>query len=210
MDKIAKVFSKPPKLYTKRLILRAMDHHDYRDMYEYASDPNVTRYLLWAPHDSPEYTKRYLKQIESSYKKGQFFDWGVELAEERKFIGTCGLAAIDMPNNCGELGYVFNPAYWGMGIATEALSRVIHFCFDELGFNRLESRYMIGNDASRRVMEKCGMKFEGIKRGGIFVRDGYVDIGICSILKSDPRPELSPAPERGSKINNIFTKFIHA
>lgn len=208
MDKIVKVFSKPPKLHTKRLTLRAMDHRDYRDMYEYACDERVTRYLLWAPHDSPEYTKRYLKQIESAYKKGQFFDWGVELTKEKKFIGTCGLAAIDMPNSCGELGYVFNPAYWGMGIATEALGLVINFCFDELGFNRLESRYMIGNDASRRVMEKCGMKFEGVKRAGIFVRDGCVDIGICSILKSDPRPLVSLPDQPESKINNIFTKFI--
>lgn len=209
MDRIAKVFSKPPKLYTGRLILRAMDHRDHRDMYEYASNPEVTRYLLWAPHESPDYTRRYLKNVEASYKKGQFFDWGVELAEEGKFIGTCGLAAVDIANNCGEIGYVFNPAYWGMGLATEAVSRVIHFCFDELKFKRLESRYMVGNDASRRVMEKCGMKFEGIRRQGIFVREGYVDIGICAILNTDPRPELAPAPEHRSKINNIFTKFIH-
>ena len=185
MDKIVKVFSKPPKLYTKRLTLRAMDHRDYRDMYEYACDPQVTKYLLWAPHDSPEYTKRYLKQVEASYKKGQFFDWGVELTKEKKFIGTCGLASIDMANSCGEIGYVFNPAYWGKGIATEALSLVINFCFDELAFNRLESRYMVGNDASRRVMEKCGMKFEGIRRQSLLNHGEYVDVGYCSILASE-------------------------
>lgn len=208
MDKIAKVFSKPPKLYTQRLILRAMTHRDWRDMFEYASNPEVTRYLLWAPHDSPEYTKRYLKQVETSYKKGQFFDWGVEFAENGKFIGTCGIASIDTTNNTAEIGYVINPAYRGIGIATEAVSHVINFCFDELGFNRIEARYMIGNDASRRVMEKCGMNFEGIKRQGIFVRDGYVDIGICSILAADPRPESVSVTVPRGKINNIFTKFM--
>lgn len=206
MDRLTRVFTKPPKLYTPRLVLRAMNHRDHLDMFEYASNPDVTKYLLWAPHDTPEYTRRYLKQVESSYKKGQFYDWGVEFTANGKFIGTCGLAAVDMPNNTAELGYVLNPDYWGMGIATEALTRVINFCFDELCFNRVEARYMLGNDASRRVMEKCGMKFEGVKRQAIFVRDGYVDVGICAIVASDPRPENNAVPAPHFKINNIFTK----
>ena len=185
MDRISKVFAKPPKLYTGRLLLRAMDRRDARDMFEYACDPEVTKYLMWAPHDNIDFTVRFLKQVEASYKKGVFFDWGVEYRENGKFIGTCGLASVDLPNSAAEIGYVFNPRYWNRGIATEAVSEVIRFCFEELKLNRVEARYMTGNDASRRVMEKSGMLFEGVRRSSLFVRDGYRDVGVCAVTAAD-------------------------
>lgn len=189
MDRITARFETPPVLLTQRLKLREMKRSDYKDMFEYASDPQVTRFLLWAPHETPEQTKRYLKQVESAYKKGQFFDFGVELRGTGKFIGTCGIVTYDLANSSAEIGYVLNPLYWGMGIAAEAASRVIAFCFDELDLHRVEARYMLGNDRSRRVMEKCGMTFEGVRRSSLFVRDGYTDVGVCSILASDPRKQ---------------------
>ena len=185
MNEVIKTFTSPPKLKTPRLILRRMTRRDAGDMFEYAHDPEVTRYLLWAPHPDRAYTLRYLRQVENSYKKGKFYDWGVEYRAERKFIGTCGVTAFDLPNSTAELGYVISPAYSGRGIATEALSRVIEFCFLELGLNRLEAHYLVGNEPSRRVMEKCGMSFEGVRRGSLFVRDGYEDVGVCAILRSD-------------------------
>lgn len=186
-DRIASHFVKPEKLHTERLLLRAMSVKDVDDMFEYACLPLVTRYLLWAPHESPSYTKHYLKRVVTAYRKGEFFDWGVELLSEKKFIGTCGIAAVDIANNRAEIGYVFNPKYWNCGYASEAVGEVIRYCFEVLDFNRVEARYMLGNDASRRVMEKCGMKFEGVTRGAIFVKDGYCDVGVCAVLASDYR-----------------------
>ena len=185
MDRITQAFYKPTKLYTQRLVLRHLTKKDTKDMFEYASNPEVTRYLLWAPHEDLRYTKSYLKRVENSYKKGEFFDFGVELKSEKKLIGTCGIASYDSANSCAEIGYVINPLYKGLGYATEAVRAVLEYCFEELDFNRVEARYMIGNDASRRVMEKSGLVFEGVKRDGIFVKDGYVDIGVCAILKKD-------------------------
>lgn len=179
------IFDRSPKIETERLLLRHMKLSDARDMYDYARRPEVTRYLLWAPHDSLEYTRAYLKQVERCYRQGTFHDFGVILKENNRLIGTCGFARIDEPNSTAEAGYVLNPDYWGKGLATEALRAVIALGFEKRGFNRIESRYMVDNLASRRVMEKSGMTFEGIHRQSIFVRDGYEDIGICSILKQD-------------------------
>ena len=100
-------------------------------------------------------------------------------------IGTCGFSRFDYPNNTAELGYVLNPLYHGRGIASEASARIIKYGFENLDLNRIESRYIIGNDASRRVMEKNGMVFEGIKREGMLIKGKYRDIGVCAILKSD-------------------------
>ena len=82
-------------------------------------------------------------------------------------IGTCGFTRFDYSNNSAEIGYVINPEFRGRGIAGEAARRVIRFGFDELGLNRIEAKYMDGNVASRKVMEKIGMKYEGTMRGSL-------------------------------------------
>ena len=102
-------------------------------------------------------------------------------------IGTCGFAGVDCPNNRAEIGYVLNPRYRGQGLMPEAVRRVLRFGFDMMGLHRIEARYMIGNDASRRVMDKVGMHFEGIQREAMLVKGVYRDIGICAILAQEHR-----------------------
>ncbi|MFA6948408.1 MAG: GNAT family N-acetyltransferase, partial [Eubacteriales bacterium] len=75
MNRLRKIFSRIPELETQRLILRRMRPSDADDMYEYSRDPEVTRYLLWSPHPSRDYTKRYLEQLQSEYRLGEFYDW---------------------------------------------------------------------------------------------------------------------------------------
>lgn len=170
---------------TPRLRLRRMARRDKSDMYEYASRDIVTRYLLWRTHPDIEHTKRYLDYITTLYKSGEFFDFAIEYRENSKMIGTCGFAAIDEANNSAEVGYVLSPDYWGKGIATEALTAILRFAFCDIGLNRVEARYMTENIASRRVMEKCGMTFEGVYRKKLFVKGAYRDIGVCSILAEE-------------------------
>ena len=189
MNKIFQFFSRSPMIETDRLILRRMRLKDAGDMYEYASRSQVTEYLLWAPHENLEYTKAYLKQVEAAYKSDEFHDFGIILKENNKFIGTCGFANLDMANFKGEVGYVLNPEYWGKGIACEALEAVLQLGFDRMGLNRIEARYMVGNERSLRVMEKCNMSFEGIYRQSMFVKKCFCDIGICAILAKDYVPK---------------------
>ena len=184
-----------PTLKSKRITLRDMRISDYRDMYEYSKLPIVTKYLLWSEHPGETFTKRHLKYIRKRYATGLYYDWAIVWNQsncdtslknfEGRMIGTCGFADIDIINGCGEIGYVLNPGVWGHGIAEEAAREVMRFGFEELGLERIEARYMIGNDASRRVMEKLGMTYEGTFRSKIYVKGLYRDVGICSILKSE-------------------------
>ena len=89
-DLVRRYFTSPPVLETERLVLRRMKRSDADDMFEYASDPEVTRYLLWEPHADPRQTARYLAFIQSRYKSGEFFDWAVTDKRTGKMIGTCG------------------------------------------------------------------------------------------------------------------------
>lgn len=180
-----KIFTNIPPLETERLILRKMSLADADDVYEYSRDPRVSQYLLWYPHDCDKTTKRYLKYIEKRYRAGTFYDWAIVYKENNKMIGTCGFTCLDTENNRGEVGYVVNNRYWGMGIATEALSAVLKFGFETLDLYRIEAKYMITNSASARVMEKSNMKFEGVSRSGIYAKGRYIDVGTYSILRDE-------------------------
>ena len=188
-ETLLNIFSKMPELETPRLILRAARVSDARDMFEYAKDPEVTRYLLWKPHPDESYTRSYLEYLAGRYRIGAHYEWVVADKETKRMIGTCGFASIDCANNCAELGYVLNPAYRGRGLILEAAQRVLQFGFCVLGLNRIEARYMVENTASLRVMEKLGMQFEGVAREGMLIKGLYRDIGKCAILAKDFRAE---------------------
>lgn len=183
-----KIAKKMPILKTSRLLLRRLRPSDYLDMFEYASLPEVTKYLLWSPHPSAEYTHRYLRSVQDFYKHGTFFDWALIMRESGKMIGTCGYTTLDPEHLRAEVGYVLNPLYWGQGIATEAVTAVISYAFEELGVNRVEAHFMEGNTSSRRVMEKCGMTFEGIHKQYMLVKGSYRNIGICAVTRDSYIP----------------------
>ena len=184
-NKLNKIFSNIPELTADRIVLRKILPEDCADMYSYSHREEVTRYLLWYPHPDYDYTYRYIKQLQEQYKTGEFTDWGIILKSNGRMIGTCGFTSFDVPNNRGEIGYVLNPEYWGKGIAAEAACTVMRFGFGKLNLNRIEAKYIIGNDQSRRVMEKCGMKFEGVLRQHMLIKGDYKDIGVCSILRGE-------------------------
>ena len=124
----------------------------------------------------------YLRYLATRYAAGTFYDWGVILKQNGRMIGTCGFTTIDCAHDAAEIGYVLNPDYHGMGIATEAVEAVLAFGFDKLLLHRIEARFMEGNDASLRVMEKVGMRFEGWRRESMLVKGSYRTIGYSSIL----------------------------
>ena len=171
-----------PTLQTQRLLLRPMERSDFADMYDYARREDTSRYLVWTPHPSLEYTRNYLGYIAKLYRKGQFFDWAIVEKSSGRMIGTCGFTQLDLQHHVGEIGYVLNPTRHGRGYATEAVMRVLDYGFRELGLNRIEGRYMAENTPSRRVMERCGLSYEGVLRQSMLIKGVYRDIAICSIV----------------------------
>lgn len=184
-EKIFKVFSGIPTLHTDRLSLRAMHVIDAEDMYDYAKRPEVTKFLLWREHEDISFTRDYLSYIGTRYALGDFYDWAIIERESRRMIGTCGFTRIDTANNLAEIGYVLNPDFHGRGYATEAVKRIIDFGFSELEFNRIEARFMQGNEPSLRLMKRVGMTFEGYMRDLVFVKGEYKTVGISSVLRSE-------------------------
>lgn len=181
----SKIFSKIPTLETERLIFRAIKKCDLEDIYEYSSDPKTSQYLLWSPHKSLKNTQEFIELVISKYKLGEYNDWALICKENQKMIGTCGFTRIDADNSIAEIGYVLNPKYWGNGFATEAAKKVVEFAFDVLKVNRVEAKFLFGNDASLAVMKNIGMKFEGYQRDAMYVKGKFRTVGISSILNRE-------------------------
>lgn len=186
-ETLYRIFSNMPELETPRLLLRRMKVSDSADMYDYAKRPEVTRYLLWHPHPDVTYTRRYLEYLAGRYRIGAHYEWAIIHKESGRMIGTCGFARVDPPHNAAELGYVLNPDFHGKGLMTEACERVLQFGFQVLGLHRIEARYMPGNDPSRRVMDRLGMLYEGVRRESMLVKGSYRDVATCAILVNDYR-----------------------
>ncbi len=102
-----------------------------------------------------------------------------------KMIGTCGFTSFDLASNAAEVGYVLNRKRWGEEIAPEALRAVLKFGFTYLDLHRIEAHYMVGNEKSLRVMQKVGMKYEGILRDFMYVKGDYVSVGVAAILANE-------------------------
>ena len=174
-----------PTLETKRLILEKLSLENADDMYEYASDSNATKYLLWSPHLNLFETRGFIDYARRKNKAGEYFDWGLNLKDSGKFIGTVGFTTIDPDNERAELGYVLSPKFWHQGLMSEALMRVIQFAFDDCGFMRLELKIMPGNENSRRLATKLGFSYEGTLRQYMIIKGRPEDVCIYSLLKQD-------------------------
>lgn len=207
---VAEYFSDDLKFETERLIIRKLRPTDASDMYEYSCRDETCRYLLWDKHPFYSYTAELTKHLQREYAQGRYFDLAIELKENHKMIGTVGFTQVDEKNFGCEVGYVISPDYWGRGIAAEAVNALLNFAFCQLKMKRVEAKYMVENTASRRVMEKCGMSFEGIQRSKLFVKDKFRDIGVCAILSdeyfSSPRKNIYENPEKLSLFERLARK----
>ncbi len=180
------------RIETHRLILRPFRIEDAEDMYaNWASDPEVTRFLTWPAHTSVEITRTVLNSWIPRYEDGGYFHWAIEWKESGCAIGSIAAVELDENNESAVIGYCLSRAFWGRGIMPEALRAVMDYLFDTVGLNRIASYHDVNNPKSGRVMVKAGMKMEGILRGA-----GRNNTGICdevwyAELRKDREPKMA-------------------
>ncbi|MEW6196409.1 MAG: GNAT family protein [Bacteroidota bacterium] len=178
-------FNSVPVLETERLILRGFNENDLDDIFEYASQPQVTIFLPWKTHETKNDTIDFLKMSKEMFEKQDNIDFAIELKSEKKLVGGISIRKWNDENKCADIGYVLSPKYWNQGIITEAIKRVIKFGFDELKLNRVEAHCDENNTGSYKAMEKAGMKYEGTLRKKVFMKGKFVNMKFYSILKKE-------------------------
>lgn len=185
------------RLETARLRLRRFHLGDLREVFDYASSEENTRFLSWATHQSEEDTLRYLRMEEDNALLGEQYNWAVIDKDSGRLIGSAGLTRLDADRRSAELGYVLHREFWGRGYATELSAALLDFGFSAVGFERVHAYCFRGNDASRRVLEKLGMRYLGVEEVETLRHREPVPSHHFEILKEEHKLALAQRSRRG-------------
>ncbi len=149
----------PLPLTTERLRLRAATLDDLDKWLAISRDAEQA---WWGePRSTADDARANLQKSITNQERHGFSLWPVELRTTGDVIGLTGLQHLAEGPEI-EVGYRFLRDHWGQGYATEAATAAIRFGFDELGLDRIVAVTMPTNEASRRVLEKCGLTFAGV------------------------------------------------
>lgn len=172
---------------TERLLLRRFMAEDRKSIFQnWASNPNVSRYLTHPPVTEIQEVEALLTEWISGYVQEDYYHWIMIEKQSGKPIGSIGLMHLHMRDENAEVGYCIGEKWWNRGYATEAFSAVIQYGFEQVGLRRIMGRHHIENIASGRVMEKCGMQCEGTFRKVHRVHTGeFADYRYYSILADE-------------------------
>ena len=143
---------------TKRLILREILSSDFDELYRMNSDPIIMKHVGDGSTRSEEQMKGELEILVSHYvRKPGLGIWATILKESNTFVGASGLVYYDNTPEI-EIGYRMLKEHWNKGYATEAASCLLNYGFETLRLKKIVSSAHVENYASRRVMEKIGMR----------------------------------------------------
>jgi RimJ/RimL family protein N-acetyltransferase len=151
-------------LTTPRLAIRELTLSDFDAFWQLESNPDVYRYLGYAPvHHKTEAELKLLHHI-NQYKQYGMGRWALVDKQTNQFVGLCGVRfATETENNRThfyDLGYRLLPQFWGKGLATEAAQACVAYAFEVLQVPEIISMIHVDHHTSKRVAGKCGLSYE--------------------------------------------------
>jgi len=145
-----------PTLATERLVLRAPQGQDAPAIAHLANDMRIAANTARIPHPfGIDDADRFIAGANRRDGGAAFV-----ITREGELIGCCG---VDLRDDGPEIGYWLGMPYWGCGYATEAVRALIDHAFDDLRHETLQAGARVSNPASRRVLEKCGFQWTGVR-----------------------------------------------
>ena len=162
-------------IVTERLVLRRFTEDDTTDVLTFASQPSVARVTSERIPATEEGVREYilLQNSYQTFEKNKVFELAIERKEDGKVIGLLGLICQD--HGQGEMGWVLGAEHRGQGYATEAARALMEYGFDSLALHRIHADTSTDNLAARKVMERLGMRREGLLRGAVYEEGRWVD-----------------------------------
>jgi len=171
------------RLETERLVLRCYRLADVAAIQVLCDDWEIARTTLNIPHPYTEEDAQGFVQRVVDNDNPNTYQFAITLKDDT-LIGATGIHRTERHHHA-EIGYWIGRPYWGQGYATEAVQRLIQFGFEQMDLNRIFAGYFSENWASRRVMEKAGLSYEGLFRQHYYRWDQYFDAGYCGIVRED-------------------------
>ncbi|HZQ18981.1 MAG TPA: GNAT family protein [Terriglobales bacterium] len=168
-------------LETPRLILREYADADIPKLVSLIGAPEVAATTLRIPHP---YEEKHAREFLSSIAKENELRLGISLQNDGRLIGGIGLHP-QMQHRRAELGYWIGVPFWGNGYATEAAREVVRYGFEHLKLQRIFAGHFEGNGASRSVLLKLGMRYEGCARQSVVKSGKSIDVHVYAILREE-------------------------
>ena len=174
---------------TERLILRKFTLDDSETVFKnWASDEEGQSLYCEPAYKTKESVDKLLtdKYI-ANYKDDNYYRWAIILKNNNECIGQIAYFSVNDENNFAEIEYCIGKKFQGRGYATEACKAVIGFGFNEMKLHKVQICHMAINNKSKRVIEKCGLTYEGTLRDFFYDKknDKYISRLYYSILKSE-------------------------
>jgi RimJ/RimL family protein N-acetyltransferase len=176
----------PIWLETERLVLRQFRLNEWKNVYRYASNPEVWKYIDEEPMDEKSAREFIATNVEKQIEMNGFGDHiPVIIKTKQNIIGHLVFHRLYPPYRTVEIGFLIDPAYQKKGYATEAARELIRYSFNELGMHRVIGHCLSKNLAACKVMEKLGMRLEGSFKEAVLLKGQWEDQNTYSILKDE-------------------------
>jgi len=182
---------------TERLLLRDFVEDDWRASFGYHQDERYWQFYereTWGEAQERERVRLFIAWQKEQPRRR--FQLAVVLKGEDRLIGNCGLrvrrSMVQGTDGAweGDIGYELDPRCWGRGYATEAAAAIVRFGFEELKLHRVWSFGLAANLRSWRLMERLGMRREGLLRENEWLRGRWWDTVLYAILEDEWRARL--------------------
>lgn len=175
-----------PTFTTSRLILRPFDLNDAPVVTELAGDYAIADTTASIPHPYEEWMAiEWISTHHSAFERGDMITFAITHRLKGNLIGAISLFHFERTHNLAELGYWVGKPFWNQGYCTEAAREVLRYGFETLKLNRIQARHLTRNPASGRVMQKAGMKYEGVMRQSLYRWGVFEDAAMYSILREE-------------------------
>ena len=172
---------------TERLILRAPILSDAEAAYQRRSLPEVARYQDWEMPYTRERAEKSMARSAAMDGPANGEGWTITVVDAQAPDLIVGDVIVELRwgGRTAYIGYTFHPDFWGNGYATEATQALVRYVFEVLGVSRVESSLHPDNPPSARVLEACGLVFEGHTRRSFWVGDECSDDWLYGMPRAD-------------------------
>lgn len=175
-----------PMMETERLMLRALRLEDAPTIAQLAGRREIADTTLSIPHPySEEQAAEWIATRTAQENPPRQSVFAITIKTDGQVIGTIGLREVDHEHCQAEMGFWIGVDWWGSGIATEAAKAILRHGFEGLRLNRIYAHHMVRNPASGRVLEKIGMRREGLLRQRLRKGSTFEDVVLLAILRDD-------------------------
>lgn len=169
------------KLETKRLLLKKDSEEDKKTLWDNLfSDKISCKKCNWIEYENKDEFFKLKYDLPLN-----IYCWTIWLKDKNIPIGGISVHHQEDSQFKCEIGYSIHPNYWKNGYCSEALNEVLNFLINKVGYERVTGECTLDNIGSKRVMEKCNMKFEGIKRKSYYKDNKFYDNYLFSKIKED-------------------------